>query len=184
MEILIKNMVCHHCVNAVWEAIITSGLTPEHVELGTAVISEVATKEELDRLDKHLKAEGFTRILDAETAVVEKVKHAIIHHVREGNEGSHNLSDCVYASVGVPYDTASRMFSAKEGRTIEKYYIAQKVEWVKELIKYGELTLSEIAYRVGYSSVAHLSRQFKSVTGMTPTDYLKASCPRKGLNEV
>lgn len=184
MEILIKNMVCHHCMNAVREAILTAGLTPERVELGIAEIKESPAPDVLEKLDKLLKAEGFSRILDPETAIVEKVKRAIIHHVREENDNNHNLSDCVVTNVGIPYDTASRIFSAKEGRTIEKYHIAQKVEWVKELIKYGELTLSEIAYRVGYSSVAHLSRQFKSVTGMTPTDYIKASCPRKGLNEV
>ncbi|MDE6116596.1 MAG: AraC family transcriptional regulator [Duncaniella sp.] len=184
MKITIKNMVCHHCANAVRKAIVAAGLTPEHIELGMAELREPVTSDELNTLDRLLEAEGFSRVLDAETAIVENVKRAIIHHVREENGYDHNLSGCVENSVGVSYDTASRIFSGKEGRTIEKYYIAQKIEWVKELIRYGELTLSEISYRTGYSSVSHLSRQFKMVTGMTPTEYVKSSSPRKGLNEV
>lgn len=76
------------------------------------------------------------------------------------------------------------MFSAHEGRTIEKYQMAQRVEWVKELLGYGQMTISEIADSTGYSSVAHLSRQFKNLTGMTPTEYLRSSMHRSGLNEV
>ncbi len=184
MEILIKDMVCHHCVNAVRKAITDAGFTPGQIELGRAEISEPVTADDLRKLDLLLEKEGFTRILDSDTAIVEKVKHAIIHHVRGENDCNHNLSECIYNNVEINYDTASRIFSAKEGRTIEKYFIAQKIEWVKEFIRYGELTLSEIAFKTGYSSVAHLSRQFKSVTGMTPTEYMKSSSPRKGLNEV
>ncbi len=78
----------------------------------------------------------------------------------------------------------SRVFSAHEGRTLEKYQMAQRVEWVKELLGYGQYTISEIADMTGYSSTAHLSRQFKSVTGLTPTEYLRTSMERRGLNEV
>lgn len=184
MEILIKNMVCHHCVSAVRKAIADVGLKSISVELGRATIADPVSPDKLRQLDLLLTSEGFERISDSDDAIVEKIKHAVIHHVREEDDINHNLSECVSRAIGVSYDTASRIFSAKEGRTIEKYYIAQKIERVKELMGYRELTLSEIAYATGYSSVSHLSRQFKSVTGMSPSDYLKASFPRKGINEV
>uniref|UniRef100_UPI00272ABCDB helix-turn-helix domain-containing protein n=1 Tax=uncultured Duncaniella sp. TaxID=2768039 RepID=UPI00272ABCDB len=106
-----------------------------------------------------------------------------ICHIREEGH-NHNLSECLSRHLNVSYDTVSRVFSQKEGRTLEKYHIAQKVERVKELLQHNEYTLSEIADMVDYSSAAHLSRQFKSVTGMTPTEYLKGPRERIDLSQI
>ena len=184
MEILIKGMVCHHCVEAVERVLQSAGLTPVNVVLGRAEIKEHLDGPALLMLDKLLEHEGFERILDADSLLVEKVKRAVIEHVRKPNECRLNLSACLEKHLGATYDTMSRVFSAREGRTLEKYQMAQRVEWVKELLGYGQYTISEIADMTGYSSTAHLSRQFKSVTGLTPTEYLRTSMDRRGLNEV
>lgn len=184
MEILIKGMVCHHCVEAVERVLLSAGFTPVNVALGRAEIKEHLDGPALQMLDKLFEHEGFARILDAETLLVEKVKRAVIEHVRKPNECRLNLSACLEKHIGATYDSMSRIFSAREGRTLEKYQMAQRVEWVKELLGYGQYTISEIADMTGYSSTAHLSRQFKSVTGLTPTEYLHTSMARRGLNEV
>ena len=95
-----------------------------------------------------------------------------------------NLSACLQDHLNTDYGTLSKIFSATEGRTIEKYSIAQRVEFAKELLSYGEMTISEVADRAGYSSVAHLSRQFKTQTGMTPSQFQKLRPERTPLNEV
>lgn len=184
MEIIIKGMVCNHCIEAVERVLRTSGLTPVSVTLGRAEIKENLDDAALQMLDSLLENEGFSRIVDAESRLVDSIKRAVIDHVRRPGECRLNLSACLEKHLGVSYDTMSRVFSAHEGRTIEKYQMAQRVEWVKELLGYGQYTVSEIADMTGYSSTAHLSRQFKSLTGMTPTEYLNTSMPRKGLNEV
>lgn len=172
MEVKIKNMVCQHCVQAVRRVLGDAEFDVRDVRLGVASIGGGQLSEKtLARLDAALRTEGFELVTDPRDAVVERVKHAIMHHVREEN-CKFNLSACLSDNVGIEYDTLSRIFSAREGRTIEKYFIAQRVELVKELLGYGNLTLTEIADKAGYSSVAHLSRQFKTVTGLTPTQYL------------
>lgn len=186
MEFKVKNMVCQHCVRAVERALGDAGFDVLSVELGTARVGGGQLSEKsLARLDAALRSEGFERVTDPRDAVVERVKHAIMRHVREEN-CKFNLSACLSDHVGIEYDTLSRIFSAREGRTIEKYFIAQRVELVKELLGYGTLTLTEIADKAGYSSVAHLSRQFKTVTGLTPTQYLAdmAASSRIPLSEV
>jgi len=128
---------------------------------------------------------GFELITDADERLVEAIKHAVMHHLRDEEECRLNLSACIAGHIGVSYDQASRVFSRIEGRTIERYHILQKVEYVKELLGYADRTLSEIADRTGYSSAAHLSRQFKDVTGMTPTQYLNSGTSlRKSLDCV
>ncbi len=186
MEVKIKNMVCQHCVQAVRKVLGEAGFDVRDVRLGSAIIGGAQLSDKgLARLDKALRSEGFELVTDARDAIVERVKHAIMHHVREEN-CKFNLSACLADHVGIEYDTLSRIFSAREGRTIEKYFIAQRVELVKELLGYGTYTLTEIADKAGYSSVAHLSRQFKAVTGLTPTQYLanRDSSSRLPLNQV
>lgn len=184
MKIAIKGMVCQHCVQAVKETIEELHLTPEEVSLGQAIVKEELPPMMLKQLSKALEEKGFSLIDSPEARLVEKVKLMIIDHIRNPHECRLNLSACLEDKLNMSYDTMSRVFSAQEGRTIEKYQMAQRVEWVKELLGYGELSVSEIAHITGYSSVAHLSRQFKSVTGLTPTEYLKGAMNRKGLNEV
>lgn len=185
MIINIRNMVCRHCVNAVEDILRKAMLTTRRVEIGLAEIEE----NELDEpqaalLDSLLARDGFERITDSDSLLVDRVKRTILEHIHEQPDCAWTLSACIESHIGVPYDTVSRVFSQKEGRTIERYYIAQKVERVKELLGYNELSLNEIAYRTGYSSTAHLSRQFKQLTGMTPKEYRLEKLPRKPLNEV
>jgi transcriptional regulator, araC family len=107
----------------------------------------------------------------------------LIHN--QDNKLSFNLSEILSSELGRDYGALSRLFSEVEGRTIEKFFIAQKIERVKELLVYDELTLSEIAYQLNYSSVAHLSNQFKKVTGLTPSFFKQIKDnKRKSLDEV
>lgn len=178
-------MVCRHCVAAVTGILERLHIPFESVEIGSAKVDDTALDEEtLARLDKELQKEGFERVVDSDSMTVEKIKHAVLHHVRDEEECHLNLSACIEERVGMPYDTLSRIFSQKEGRTIEKYHIAQKIERVKELLGYGQMNLAEIADRTGYSSASHLSRQFKQITGLTPSEYIRVAPDRKPLNEV
>lgn len=178
-------MVCRHCISALRNGLESLGLDVLDAGLGFAEIAgdepDAAT---LAQIDAKLATLGFKRITDADDALVERIRQAILHHVRDENECRLNLSACIEKHVGVGYDTASRIFSQRQGRTIEKFHIAQKVERVKELLADGELSLTEIAFRTGYSSVAHLSRQFKDVTGMTPSAYAKSGLGRNPINEL
>lgn len=186
MELLIKNMVCRHCVEAVRDILSRLELSPVSVELGRADISaERLTPLQLEALDDALSAAGFARITDPDAAMVEQVKQAVMHHVRSEDECRLNLSECIERQLKAPYDAVSRVFSRREGRTVESYCTAQRIERVKELLEYGELTLSEIAWKTGFSSPAHMSRRFKEITGLTPSAY-KTLHPvqRKSLAEI
>jgi len=183
-DLYIKNMVCRHCIQAVESVLDSFGIEYSSVELGIAKLNEPIDDSLRDRLSAAFADNGFELIEDAESRIVERVKHIILHHIREEKGMRHNLSECIERNLAMSYDNVSRIFSAKEGRTLEKYHIAQKTERVKELLQHGEYTLCEIADMVDYSSVAHLSRQFKNVTGMTPTEYLKGLRERKAINEV
>ncbi len=179
MELMIKNMVCRHCMRAVESILKRYGIENAEVMLGTVRIpDEEMEKVSLERLDEDLEADGFERISDRNAMIVENIKKTIIRHVRIERDCPLNLSACLEKHMDITYDTASRIFSANEGRTIEKYFIAQKIELVKELMGYNRMSISEIADMTGYSSVSHLSRQFKEVTGMTPSQYL-----RQGRND-
>jgi len=154
-----------------------AGLHPLAVELGEADIPEALTKQQLDGLNTALKHLGFELIDNRKVTLIEKVKTLLIEHIYHNDEaGNVNLS--VFLSDRLHYDYAylSNLFSEVEGTTIEKYFINLKIEKVKELLVYDELSLSEIADKLGYSSVAHLSSQFKKITGLTPSFY-------KGLKE-
>lgn len=183
-ELLIRNMVCRHCIEAVANVLNALNLNCEQVELGRAVVSGNVSPEQMAQVALELNRNGFELISDEETQLVERIKHLVLHHIREEKEAPHNLSECIERGLNISYDAASRAFSQHEGRTIEKYHIAQKIEYVKELLQHGQFTLSEIADMLDYSSVAHLSRQFKSVTGMTPSEYLRGPRLRRPLTDV
>ncbi|MBJ2162053.1 MAG: helix-turn-helix domain-containing protein [Muribaculaceae bacterium] len=182
--ILIKNMVCRHCITAVQSAFEKAGIPVDSIELGKALMSRQLSPDENSRLEEALHDLGFEIISGHEEAIVEAAKRAIMHHVRSESECRFKLSSCIEKQLGLPYSNVSRIFSRLEGRTLEKYHIAQKVERVKELLQGGEHTLEEIADMAGYSSAAHLSRQFKAVTGMSPTRFIQTSGTRKPLNEI
>ena len=184
MIIKIKGMVCRHCIQAVTDLLVSAGLTVRDVSLGSADIEETLDDDALHMLDSLLAAQGFSRPVSADEETVERIKRAVINHVRQADRCRLNLSACLEEHLHIPYDTLSRIFSSQEGRTVEKYQIAQRVEWVKELLGYGEMTVSEIAFHTGYSSAAHLSRHIKTVTGLTPPENHRPTATRRPLNEV
>ncbi|MCM1066566.1 MAG: AraC family transcriptional regulator [Muribaculaceae bacterium] len=184
MRVEIKNMVCRHCVTALENVLRKLDIPFRKVEIGYVDFVNRPTPAQLLSLDGELSGLGFERIENMEQSLVERAKLAVMHHVRDEAECKLKLSACIEEQVGVPFDTISRIFSQLEGRTIEKYHIAQKVERVKELLAYGGRTLEEIADITGYSSAAHLSRQFKAVTGLTPTAYISGERARKSLDKV
>lgn len=184
LTINIKAMVCRHCVNAVEQALADAGFPDAEVTLGQAVIpSATDSPQVMEAIDAALAAQGFARVLSSEELLVERAKAVIINHIRN-SDCNFNLSACLASHLNADYSLISRAFSAHEGRTVEKYAIAQRVEYVKELLSYRQLTITEIADRTGYSSVAHLSRQFKAVTGLTPTEFLRNPSPRLPINDL
>lgn len=172
MHLYIKNMVCPRCITAVRNELEKAGITVLSVELGEAEIKNELTPEELQHIDKSLQALGFELIGDRKIRIIEQIKNEIVYLVHHSGETLNtNLSTLLSGKLNYDYTYLSNLFSEVEGTTIEKYHIAQRVEKVKELLVYDELSLAEIADALGYSSAAYLSSQFRKVTGLTPTFY-------------
>ena len=184
--LFIKNMVCNRCIMVVQNELDKLGLAVKNIKLGEVTLDKEPTAEEKDKLDKALVLLGFELIDDKKSRIIEKIKNIIIelvHH--QNNDAKTNLSDVLSSQLHHDYNYLSNLFSEIEGTTIEKYFIAQKIEKVKELLVYDELSLSEIAFRLNYSSVAYLSNQFKKVTGLTPSYYKQIrDDKRKPLDKV
>lgn len=175
----IKNMVCPRCVSAVAELAARMGLSDAQSALGTLTLSELdyaVFKGRLPEFSKQLQTLGFELIDSPKGRIIEQIKKEVILLARraDGQRPSHNLSQILSDHLHYDYNHLSNLFSAAQGQSIEKYYIAQRIEFVKELLVYGELTLSQIAFNLGYSSTAHLSAQFKKVTGLTPSHFKQA----------
>ncbi len=165
-------MVCNRCIMVVESELKKFGLQSISVELGIATISETLDKEKEQQLNTQLITLGFEIIDDRKRRVVEKVKNLIVGLVHfKDNSLKTNLSEYIVADIGQDYSYISNLFSQQEITTIEQYYILQKIERVKELLVYDELSLNEIASQLNYSSPSHLSKQFKKVTGLTPTSF-------------
>lgn len=182
----IKNMVCNRCILVVRQLLEKSELTPIHVELGRAIVQEELSDTKRAALKNALEAVGFELIDDRRTVLIEQLRNAVIDLVhRRDNDLRTNLSDYLAEKFHSDYGALSKLFSEVNGITLEKYYIAQKIERVKELLVYGELSLGEIAGKLNYSSTAHLSAQFKSVTGITPSAFRRLNDKaRKPLDKV
>lgn len=186
--ILIKNMVCHRCVLSVEDILQQESIPFQKVIFGEIHLNEALSPGQKERLIKRLEAVGFELIDNHNTALIEKIKQLVIKRARnEAGETESNikLSHYLSGSVNHEYTYISSLFSAVEGRTIENYFIEQRIEKAKELLIYGQLTLSQIAFDLEYSSTAHLSTQFKKITGLTPT-YFKAVgvAKRKSLDKI
>lgn len=174
MKIHIKHMVCHRCKMVVEAILKTLDISYYTIELGEVELVENLTNNQQKQLTKELQAVGFDIINDKKATTIERIKNKIIdliHH--QNNSLEQPLSEYLARELLQNYALLSSLFSEVEHQTIEQYYIAQKIEKVKELLVYGELTLSQIALDLNYSSVAHLSKQFKKVTGLTPTYFKK-----------
>lgn len=174
MKLYIKNMVCGRCIMVVKSKLEKLGLHTSSIQLGVVDLKHPISKTLKQELSKQLIKIGFELIDDKKSKIIEKIKTLIIDLVhRKNNQLDINLSSYIANHILQDYNTVSNLFSAVEGITIEHYYIAQKIEKVKELIMYDELNLNEISLQLNYSSVAYLSSQFKKITGFTPTQFKK-----------
>ena len=185
-QLLIRNMVCPRCIMVVRDTLEELGFNVLDVELGQAVV-ETDKNISKDKINQRLQEFGFELIRGKNQQLVEKIKTVLIEYIQdlEASEESPKLSNYISKKLHQSYSSLSAAFSKSEGITLEKYMIRLKIERVKELLSYGEMTLSEIAFQLNYSSVAYLSNQFKQITGMSVTDYKKASDSfRQSLDQI
>lgn len=186
MKLFIKNMVCNRCVKVVREEIEKLNYNIISISLGEVELHEDLTKKNLSDLENVLSENGFELIENKSAKIIEKIKTVIVQYVHHTEKDLDlNLSELIENKFSNDYSYLSNLFSSAENITIEHYFILQKIEKAKELLKYGDFTLSEIAYRLGYSSVNHLSSQFKKITGMTASDFKKnTSAKRNPIDKV
>ncbi|HMG82631.1 MAG TPA: AraC family transcriptional regulator [Ferruginibacter sp.] len=171
MELYIKNMVCNRCILVVKQELQKIGLEPLQVSLGTVTLKEKPTDEQLTTFKEQIVTVGFELLDDKKKKLIEQIKTAIIKKVQKEIEEHFSISEYITTTIHKDYAATSRLFSEVEAMTIEQFFILQKIEKVKELLTYNELTLSEISYQLGYNNVGHLSTQFKKITGLTPTNF-------------
>jgi len=163
-----------------------TGNPPVRISLGEVETVKPMPDDDLEKLRKTLVSYGFELIDDTKSRIIEKIKNTIVQSVHQNHDDLKvNYSEYIESHLNRDYAYLSSLFSEVEGTTIEKYIIHQKIERVKELLVYDELTLSEIAYQMGYSNVAYLSNQFKKITGLTPSHFKQVKeNKRKPLDEV
>ena len=182
----LNNMVCRCCMRVINEDLEDINVHVLEISLGKITIAYNAKEVSLNTIEQLLEQDGFPLINDKEKILVEQLKTAVIEliHYSLNNTITRN-SDYLIDKLGYSYQYLSAIFSKHESTTLEKYIIANKIEKVKELIEYGELSLSEIAYMLGYSSVQYLSTQFKTTAGISVTDYKNGLYrDRKSLDEI
>ncbi|NHA05531.1 helix-turn-helix domain-containing protein [Mucilaginibacter sp. HC2] len=187
MTLYIKNMVCDRCIMVVKQQLENLGFRVDSIVLGSAVVQPGPDAIQLSAISSALKLLGFELIDNEKDRVVQRIKDLIIEKIHHSDLSDSHLSFSDYLSdqLHKDYTYLSRMFSESEDTTIEKFIIQQKIEKVKELLEYGELNINEIAWKMGYSSSAHLSAQFKTITGLTPSQF-KASGhrQRKAIDKI
>lgn len=171
--LLIKNMVCPRCIRTVEETLKNLGLRVEEVRLGEARVVAGPGGIPMAAVEEALRHNGFALLVDRDQQTVERVKVALIEYVNALDEvdAAPLMSGYLADRLGMSYQQLSKTFSQNEEVTVERYLILLKIERVKELLSYGELTLSEIAYRLKYSSVQHLSAQFRKIVGVSVSQY-------------
>ena len=165
-------MVCIRCKMVVKYELEKLGLHYDTVELGEVDLTDAASNDQLNKLGEALKLTGLELMDDNKKILVEKIKTIIIELIHYSDEQIKiNLSDYLSEKLNHNYTYLSNLFSEVKGTTIEQFYLANKIERVKELLVYDELNLTEIAWKLHYSSVSHLSNQFKKMTGLTPSHF-------------
>ena len=185
MVLYIKNMVCPRCVKAVKSLLEELSIKYDAVELGRVAVLGTPSASQLDAFRSALLDEGFELLDDHQSAEVEAIRMAIINWARmEGERPA--LSDFLQSKFLKEYSALSKLFSQMKSVTVERYAVLQRIEFAKELISYGEESLSEIAWRLGFSSLAHFSNQFKKETGMSPSQFksLKSSSARASIDAI
>ncbi len=180
-ELHIKGMVCNRCIKVIKEELRKINIDFIDVKLGIIILRNQLSEAEKELLQHLLTEEGFELVEDKEKQIVHKTKTLIIKSIHHENDKpiSQNFSDFLSEKLHFEYSYLSKLFSEIEGKTIEHFTIEQKIERAKELIIYNELSLSEISYELHYSSPQHLSRQFKQITGLTPTQFKKIGKRKK-----
>lgn len=184
--LFIKNMVCNRCILVVQDELKKLGFHFKEVILGKVLLAHPISRLELNQLKIQLALFDFELLEDSKRKLIESIKRLIIELVQEKNNHLETtLSNYLRQSLHYDYNYLSNLFSESEPKTIEQFYIHQKIEKTKELLTYGELSLKEISYQLRYSSVAHLSRQFKKITGLTVTQFKqKKEKKRKSLDKL
>lgn len=177
-------MVCPRCIKVVHDELLVLGIGVERVTLGQANIDPNGVG--LSAISEMLERNGFKLLDDQDSQIVEEIKRLIIQYVRDGNDTPvKNLSTLLGKEIGRDYGYLSTLFSKTCSLTIERYHILQKIEYVKELLAYNELTASQISIKLGYSSPSHLAKQFKDIIGMTTSDFKRLmSPPRRSLDDL
>jgi len=172
-RLFIKGMVCQRCIIVIKRELQNLGLTPVHVKLGEVTVITSDTTAELEQIENTLRPLGFQLLEDRKIKTVKEVKK-LVAQVYSGNYDfpvDFRFSDVVVSALHKDYDTISSLFSLLEHKTLERYIIDFRIEKVKEFLVYSSLPLGDIAFRLNFSSVAHLSRQFKQHTGLTTSHF-------------
>jgi AraC family transcriptional regulator len=178
-------MVCPRCIAAVENLLKEIHERPAYVQLGEVMLTNPLNDSKLKQLGASLQKLGFELLDDNRTQQIEKIKSIVINHIHHLEDDKFIFSDILAKELHKEYSQVSKLFSETEGITIEQYIIRQKIEKAKELLAYNEMNLNEIADKLGYSSVAHLSTQFKKVTGLTPSGFKAQGIHlRKSLDNV
>lgn len=175
MIIYVKNMVCNRCILVVKQSFMNFGIEPTKVNLGEVYLDSIPPEEELLKVREKLIEYGFEPINDIRSKIINIIKVEVVLWVQEYNfrKIPYKFSAFISSTLKRDYNYLSNLFSEVEGQTIEQYLILQRIEKVKELLVYDELSLNEIATNTGFSSGAHLSSQFKKMTGLSPSHFKK-----------
>lgn len=183
MRIMIRNMVCKTCILVVSQIFEEAGIKVEDIKIGYVIVGDKITAFKLDKLNKRLKNAGLEIIDGHKNRLINKIKTSIEEYAYiEGRQSNLKLSDFLRKKIDLNYAYISSLFSSAQGTTIEKYFIKLKIERAKVMLLCNEKELNEIAWELGYSSVPHLSGQFKKVTGIPPTRFKKIM--QKSYNEI
>ena len=185
-HLFIKNMVCNRCIMTVENILQQQHIPFTGVALGEVELERQLSAEEMKTIDTALQKVGFALIDTRVNKIIEDIKQAVLEYLNLGMD-SQKLKLSSFITDKIPYDYSylSDLFSSVEGKTIEQHFILQRIEKVKELLVYDQLSLTEISYQTGFSSVHHLSSQFKKVTGLTPSHFKKIGMDkRKALDQL
>jgi len=186
--ILVKNMFCQRCTQSVEDILNKAAISFHKVTLGEIHVTNELSVEQKEILSAVLKNEGFELIDSHMSGLIEKIKMLVTKRAKNNIDKKENkltLSAYLTEKLHYEYTHLSSSFSAAEGRTIENYFIEQRIEKAKELLYYGQMTISEIAIKLDYSSVAYFSTQFKKITGVTPSYFMKVgNAKRKAIDKA
>jgi AraC family transcriptional regulator len=185
-RLFIKNMVCNRCILTVENILKEKNIPYGRVCLGEVELQQAPTPQQRKEIEAALQKVGFELIDGRVNKLIEEIKQRVMRYLNLGMDNE-NLKLSSFITQQIPYDYSylSDLFSSVEGKTIEHYFILQRIEKVKELLVYDQLSLTEISYQTGFSSVHHLSSQFKKVTGLTPSHFKKIGIEkRKALDQL